>query len=189
MPKQEPTALFPAAAVPATPQEMISESLKWLAHRGVTLDHIAALVVAVQRPYFPDLTAAVAAEHVKCVLAKREVYYALITGITLDILAEAGCLPEPLQSVIKQDEGLYGIDEVIALAICNIYGSIGLTNFGYLDKTKPFKVGQLNSAKHAPEPACHTYLDDLISAVAAAAASRLAHQMGNPSEPVWDASL
>ena len=46
-------------------------------------------------------------------------------------------LSEPLQDIVKRDEGLYGIDEVIALSIVNVYGSIGFTNFGYIDKLKP----------------------------------------------------
>ena len=32
---------------------------------------------------------------------------------------------------------VYGIDEILALSIVNIHGSIALTNFGYADKLKP----------------------------------------------------
>ncbi|WP_460292024.1 heterodisulfide reductase-related iron-sulfur binding cluster, partial [Bacillus cereus] len=41
----------------------------------------------------------------------------LITGIELDVLTEKGMLSQPLQDIVKRDEGLYGIDEVIALSI------------------------------------------------------------------------
>ncbi|EGD50017.1 phosphatidylglycerophosphatase A, partial [Thermoanaerobacter ethanolicus JW 200] len=60
-----------------------------------------------------------------------------MTGIALDKLAEKDMLEEPLLSILKKDEPLYGIDEILALSITNVYGSIGLTNFGYLDKVKP----------------------------------------------------
>src|SRR5699024_11566679 len=56
-----------------------------------------------------------------------------VTGIELDELAEKGLLSEPLQDIIHRDEGLYGIDEVIALSIVNVYGSIGSTSYVYVD--------------------------------------------------------
>lgn len=105
-------------------------------------------------------------------LAKREVQNAIITGVELDKLAEANQLSEPLLSILKTDQGLYGIDEILALSIVNLYGSIGFTNYGYLDKTKPGIVDKLN---HKDGNSCHTFLDDIVSAIAAAAASRIAH--------------
>ncbi len=53
-----------------------------------------------------------------------------------------------------------------------MYGSIGLTNFGYVDKIKPGILAKLND--HNQEK-CHTFLDDIVGAIAAAASSRLAH--------------
>ena len=114
--------------------------------------------------------------NVKKVLAKREVQNAIITGIHLDTLAEKGMLEEPLQSMLTTDEGLYGIDEVLAFSIVNIYGSIGFTNYGYIDKIKPGILAILNDKKSGQ---CHTFLDDIIGAIAAAASSRLAHQAKN----------
>ena len=70
------------------------------------------------------------------------------------------------------DDGLYGIDEVLAYGICNIYGSIALTNFGYIDKVKPGIIGVLNEPQKG---CCNTFLDDIVGAIAASAASRLAH--------------
>jgi phosphatidylglycerophosphatase A len=103
-----------------------------------------------------------------------------MTGIQLDLLAEQKQLMTPLQEIIEADEGLYGIDEVMALSIVNVYGSIGSTNYGYIDKIKPGILAKLN----AHEPGIiHTFLDDLVGAVAAAAASRLAH--ANPEEDIY----
>lgn len=94
-------------------------------------------------------------------------------GIELDVLAEKGMLSEPLQDIVKRDEGLYGIDEVIALSIVNVYGSIGFTNFGYIDKLKPGILEYLNDKSTGK---VHTFLDDIVGGIAAAASSRLAHR-------------
>jgi len=95
-----------------------------------------------------------------------------MTGIALDKAAEKHQLESPLQEIIEVDEGLYGVDEVLAFSIVNVYGSIGFTNYGYIDRVKPGILAKLN----AHEPGIiHTFLDDIVGAIAAAAASRLAH--------------
>ncbi|MFD0897001.1 phosphatidylglycerophosphatase A family protein [Loigolactobacillus binensis] len=152
--------------------ELYKTTLKLLTQRGVSLDAIADLVMFLQKDYIDHLTLAECRESVQVVLRKREIQNAIITGIQLDLLAEQKQLMSPLQEIIESDEGLYGIDEVMALSIVNVYGSIGSTNYGYIDKIKPGILAKLN----AHEPGIiHTFLDDLVGAVAAAAASRLAH--------------
>lgn len=152
---------------------------KMLADRGVTLRQIAEVVLHIQRKYYPELTLDECQAGVEAVIRKREVQHAILTGVALDVLAEEGKLPEPLETIVRSDDFLFGVDEILALSITNVYGSIGLTNFGYLDKTKPMIIGMLNSHKDGQ---CHTFLDDLVSAVAAAAASRIAHSK-QPAEP------
>ena len=61
---------------------------------------------------------------------------------------------------------------MLALSILNVYGSIGFTNYGYIDRVKPGILKRLND-KSSGE--VHTFLDDIVGALAAAAASRLAH--------------
>src|SRR5699024_2596674 len=61
---------------------------------------------------------------------------------------------------------------IFGLAIVNIYGSIGFTNYGYVDKIKPGILEHLNDTSSGE---CHTFLDDIVGAIAAAASSRLAH--------------
>ncbi|WP_297990921.1 phosphatidylglycerophosphatase A [Anoxybacillus sp.] len=146
---------------------------QWLADRGVTIEHIAELVYYLQSKYHPDLKMDECIHNVNRVIAKREVQNALFTDIQLDILAEKGLLQEPLQSFIEKDEGLYGVDEILALSIVNVYGSIGFTNYGYIDKQKPGILKQLNDKSSGQ---CHTFLDDIVGAIAAAASSRLAHR-------------
>ncbi|ADU31655.1 phosphatidylglycerophosphatase A family protein [Evansella cellulosilytica] len=143
----------------------------WLIERGVSIDDIAELVYYLQKNYIDELTLDLCIEHIEAVLKKREVQNAILTGVMLDRLAEEKKLDEPLQGVIERDEGLYGVDEVIALSIVNVYGSIGFTNYGYIDKQKPGVLQKLNDKSQG----CHTFLDDIVGAIAAAASSRLAH--------------
>lgn len=151
---------------------MFEDVVKMLEDRGVTLAAIAEVVLQIQKAYFPELTLEECVESVESVVRKREVQHAILTGVALDVLAERKALPEPLQTIVSTDDYLFGVDEILALSITNVYGTIGLTNFGYLDKTKPLIIGSLNRHKNGR---CHTFLDDLISAIAAAAASRIAH--------------
>lgn len=149
-----------------------------LGQRGVSLDDIAEIVEFLQNKYVPDLTRDMCRESVMAVLKKREVQNALLTGIQLDMLAEEKKLLPPLQTIIESDEPLYGVDEVLALAIVNLYGSIGFTNFGYVDKLKHGKLAELNDPKNG----VHTFLDDLVGAIAAAASSRIAHRQKQQQE-------
>lgn len=146
---------------------------EWLGQRGVKLEDIAELTFFLQKEYFTCLTMEQCMESVESVVQKREVQNAMLTGIQLDILAEEGKLLSPLQEMIENDEGLYGCDEVLALSIVNVYGSIGFTNFGYIDKIKPGILKMLND-KHGERK--HTFLDDIVGAIAAAASSRIAHR-------------
>lgn len=153
--------------------QLQERALQLLQERGVTIDDIAELVHFLQKKYHPNLKMEECRYNVERVLSKREVQNALITGIELDVLTEKGMLSAPLQDIIQRDEGLYGVDEVIALSIVNVYGSIGFTNFGYIDKLKPGILEYLNDKSSGK---VHTFLDDIVGAIAAAASSRLAHR-------------
>lgn len=151
-------------------------ALKMLNERGVEIEDIAKLVYYLQEKYHPNLDMQDCIHNVERVLAKREVQNAILTGIQLDVLAEKKLLDSPLQQLIETDEGLYGVDEILAFSIVNVYGSIGFTNYGFIDKQKPGILQKLND-KSTGE--CHTFLDDLVGAIAAAASSRLAHRAAN----------
>jgi phosphatidylglycerophosphatase A len=145
-----------------------------LEERGVTLDKIVDIVFDLQVKYVPSLTRDNCYYAISRVLDKREVQNAILTGLELDILAEKHMLSEPLQTLVSEDNPLYGIDEILVLSITNVYGSIGLTNFGYVDKTKPGIIGELDEIGKNSDK-CHTFMDDIIGAIAAAAASSIAH--------------
>lgn len=148
---------------------------KMLSDRGVELIQIAELTCELQKQYIKNITVETCLEHVERVVMKREVQHAILTGLELDILAEKKMLSEPLLSMLLGDYGLYGIDEILALSIVNVYGSIGFTNFGYVDKLKPGIIGELDRQGEKTGQ-CNTFLDDIVGAIAAAAASSIAHR-------------
>lgn len=156
-------------------RELYKKSIEVLNDRGVRIEDIAELVKALQKPYNPDINLEECIENVEAVLRKREVAHAILTGVAIDELAEKKQLPEPLQSIIDTDEGLYGIDEIIPLSIVNLYGTIGLTSYGFLDKEKFGIIKELDTKKNGK---VNTFLDDLVAGIAAAAASRYAHGDG-----------
>ncbi len=150
-------------------------SIEMLEDRGVKLEEIASLTLSLQEKYSKGLTIEKCLENVLAVLSKREVQHTVITGIEMDKLAEKGLLEEPLNSLLKSDYSLYGIDEILALSIVNVYGSIGFTNYGYIDKLKPGILKDIDEAGKKDKTVCNTFLDDIVGAIAAAAASRIAH--------------
>jgi len=152
--------------------DMFNYTIQRLKDIGVSIDDMAELVHQVQSKYFDDITIEECRHHVLSVLKKREVQHTIITGLELDRLAKEGLIEEPLLSILRRDEPLYGVDEILALGITNVYGTIGLTNFGYLDKVKLGVIGELNNKKRE---GVNTFADDLVAAVVAAACSRLAH--------------
>ncbi|NLC94971.1 MAG: phosphatidylglycerophosphatase A [Bacilli bacterium] len=154
--------------------ELKKVAIDLLAERGVTLEDIAKITLEIQSQYYDDITLEYCLEHVNHVLSKREVINAVLTGINLDIMAEQGHIKEPLRSILMNDYSLYGIDEVLAYSIINVYGSIGLTNYGYVDKLKVGILKDIND-KIKYHERCNTFLDDIVGAIAAAAAGRIAH--------------
>lgn len=148
-----------------------------LVQRGVDIKELAVLVYEAQRKFSDKITLEIASEHILGVMKKREVQHAVLTGIAIDIAAEKGLLEGPILDIIKRDEGLYGPDETLALSITGCYGSIASSNFGNFDINKPGIIGHFND-KEARPGEVHTFLDDILCALVAAACSRFAHQNG-----------
>ncbi|MDE8032476.1 phosphatidylglycerophosphatase A [Erysipelothrix rhusiopathiae] len=152
---------------------MYDKCVALLKSRGVEISDIIECVVFLQKDYVEDIDSIDIKPIVNSVLNKREVQHALITGINIDISVENNNFGGSfIEDIIHRDEGLYGIDEVLAYGICNLYGSIALTNYGYIDKVKPGIIGTLNEHNNGT---CNTFLDDIVGAIAASAASKLAH--------------
>lgn len=146
-----------------------------LKKRGVKIIDIADIVFDLQNEYIKDLKIDDCLNTVNSIIEKREVIHAILTGIAIDEAVEKELFEEPINNIIKTDDHLYGIDEILPLSIVNIYGSIAFTNFGYLDKIKPGIIGKLDSLGKEKKQ-CHTFLDDIICAIASSAASKLAHK-------------
>lgn len=150
-----------------------------LLRRGVSKEAIAEIVYEMQNPYNDGLTLEHCVHSVERVLRKREVQHAVLVGIELDELAEKKMLSAPLQQIIESDEGLFGVDETIALGSVFTYGSIAVTTFGHLDKQK---IGIIKKLDTEPGVHVNTFLDDLVASIAASAASRIAHRMRDLEE-------
>ncbi|WP_280769167.1 phosphatidylglycerophosphatase A family protein [Salipaludibacillus daqingensis] len=150
-----------------------------LKERGVEIEAIAQIVYDMQIQYNDSLSMEDCTESVNAVLEKREIQHAILVGVELDKLAEQKKLSEPLQSIVEMDEGLFGVDETIAIGSVFGYGSIAVTTFGYLDKEK---VGIIKELDTKPGNKVHTFLDDLVCSVAANASSRLAHRIRDRQE-------
>ena len=146
--------------------------LELLQERGVNVPDIVECTKYLQAKYNSGLSENVYTEAVERILNKREVQFAIMTGIALDKMTDNNAIPDNyLLECLKSDEPLYGTDEFLAYSICNLYGSIALTNFGYIDREKFGIIAKLNDNKSQ----CNTFLDDIIGAIAAAAASNIAH--------------
>lgn len=143
-----------------------------LGQRGVAVDDMAELVLRLQTQYNSSLTLDKCRHTVMAVLTKREVQHAVITGITLDKMAERAALDEPLGSLVRGDDPLFGMDKSLGLAIVNVYGSIGLSNYGFLAQERPGVLARLGQRPGFVS----TFLDDIVAAIVAASCARLAHQ-------------
>lgn len=150
-----------------------------LERRGVKIEDIADIVFTMQLPYNEGLQMEHCINSVERVMRKREVQHAVLVGIELDELAEKKMLSEPLQSLVETDEGLFGVDETIALGTVLTYGSIALTTYGHLDKQK---IGIIQELDTEVGSKVHTFLDDLVGSIAACAASRIAHRLRDLEE-------
>ncbi|MEL4024194.1 phosphatidylglycerophosphatase A [Lysinibacillus endophyticus] len=160
-------------------EEVAKATKAALERRGVTINDIAEIVYDMQKPYNEGLTIEHCINSVERVLRKREVQHSVLVGIELDELAEKNLLSQPLQSIIESDEGLFGVDETLALGSVMTYGSIALTTYGHLDKNK---VGIIKKLDTKVGNGVHTFLDDLVGSIAACAASRIAHRMRDLEE-------
>ena len=146
--------------------------MKSLARKGVTVDSIAEITYQLESPYIKGLTLDACSKTVNSVLKKRDVLSNIMVGLEIDRLAEENKLSEPLNSIINNDLGLFPVDEVIGTAICNTFGLIGVTNYGYVDKKKKGIIEKLDKdTEH-----CNTFIDDIVGAVASAAAAKVAHR-------------
>lgn len=143
-----------------------------LQERGVQLSDLVDIIYQSQKTFEPTLTVERCQEYLTDALHKRELLNNAMVMLELDRLTEAGQVAEPLSSIIKNDVGVFGVDETLALQIANIYGTIGTTNFGYFDRVKKGIIARYDTADNH----VNTFIDDLLAAIVAAVCGKIAHQ-------------
>lgn len=158
-------------------EEMFNINRDKLAERGVTIDDITVIAYNQQHRYYENVEYALCKESVEKILSLRDIFHLVQLGAEIDRLAEEGLFKGPIQDIIRYDLGVFGIDEIFGLDIARLYGAIGQTNFGDIDVNKPGIVAKLNHDGKGDKAACHTFLDDIVGAIAAAASTRVSQIM------------
>lgn len=156
-----------------TREEMFKINVETLKRRGVTIDDIAKISYRQQQRYIPDIEFRVCVESVEKILSLRDVFHYVQLGTEIDRLTEEKMFKGPIQDILYYDLGVFGIDETFGLDVAGMYGTIGQTNFGDIDVNKYGIVDELNVKGSVPGT-CHTFLDDIVGAIAAAASTRVA---------------
>jgi phosphatidylglycerophosphatase A len=168
--------------------EMLEMNIEILNKRGVTIDDVAKIAHAQQSKWNDDISYQDCVESVEKILSLRDVFHIVQLGAEIDRLTEEGLFEGPIQQILATDLGMFGIDELFGLDLAGMYGTIGRTNFGDIDVNKPGIVAKLNSDGKEGEFACHTFLDDIVGAIAAAASTRVA-QIENELEARKDPTI
>ena len=153
--------------------EMKRLNIEKLESRGVTVSEIAEIAYNQQLRYNKNIDINECILSVEKILSLRDTFHLLQLGAEIDRLAEEGMFSGPIQDIIFNDLGVFGVDEIFGLDIARLYGAIGQTNFGDIDVNKPGIVKKLNEDGKPGKPSCHTFLDDIVGAIAAAAATRV----------------
>ena len=154
-------------------EEMTRLCVEALKSRGVLVDDIAEIAYKQQGKYTPNIKFETCRESVLKILSLRDIFHHVLLSVELDKMAEKKLFEGPIQDIIEQDLGLFGVDEVLGLDVARLYGVIGMTNFGDIDVNKHGIVSKLNE-DGKKEGVVHTFLDDIVGAIAAAASTRVA---------------
>lgn len=154
--------------------EMQRINTEKLLERGVTIEEIAEIAYNQQYRYNKDIKIEDCIESVEKILSLRDIFHLLQLGAEIDRLVEEKAFRGPIQDIMANDLGVFGVDEIIGIDIAGLYGAIGQTNFGDIDVNKPGVVARLNEDGKSGSAKCHTFLDDIVGAIAAAASTRVA---------------
>lgn len=166
-------------------QEMLDMNVKTLEERTVSVEEIAEIAFRQQSKWSDNVSMADCIDSVEKILSLRDVFHIVQLGAEIDRLTDENLLKGPILDILKQDLGMFGIDELFGLELAGMYGTIGKTNFGDIDVNKPLVVDRLNGEGKNEHGMCHTFLDDIVGAIAAAASTRVA-QMANELEAQKD---
>ena len=162
--------------VPMPPEDASKiEFILWrFKELGITSQDLVQIAYNKQREFIDNLTFEDVKIALKKVLSKREIQHTLITGISLDVLAENNLLPNPLEKIVKEDRGTYGVDELL-MDSSTLYGTIALTNALGLDTHKSGIIKKIDELGKNSEYTT-TFLDDLLCMLVGCTEGYLAHK-------------
>lgn len=169
-------------------EEMLEMNIQTLKERTVSVDEIAEIAYRQQKKWSENISYADCVDSVHKILSLRDTFHLLQLGAEIDRLTDENAFKGPILDVLKVDLGMFGIDELFGLELAGLYGTIGKTNFGDIDVNKPLVVDRLNSDGKHEGGMCHTFLDDIVGAIAAAASTRVA-QIINEDEARKDPTI
>lgn len=155
-------------------EEMKRINIETLKNRGVEVQEIAEIAYKQQSRYNEGIKMKDCLESVYKILSLRDIFHIVQLSAEIDRIAEIDGFRGPIQEIIREDLGVFGVDEVLGLNVAGLYGAIGETNFGDIDVNKPGVVDRLNEEGKIPGGMCHTFMDDIVGAIAAAASTRVA---------------
>src|SRR5690554_1112840 len=156
-----------------TRDEMLQMNIATLRERGVEVIDIATITHEQQSRYTKDIPMSLCVESVEKILSLRDPFHFFQLAAEIDRLVEEKAFRSPMQEILHDDLGLFGIDETLGLDLAGLYGTIGQTNFGDIDVNKGGIISKLNE-DGKKEGVSHTFLDDIVGAIAAAASTRVA---------------
>lgn len=158
-------------------EEMQRINTETLIERGINIEQIAQIAYNQQSRYTDLVSMKDCIESVEKILSLRDVFHIVQLGAEIDRMTEEGLFRGPIQEILATDLGVFGIDELFGLDVAGLYGVIGQTNFGDIDVNKPGIIAELNDMGKKPGGRCHTFMDDIVGAIAAAASTRVAQIM------------
>lgn len=169
-------------------EEMLEMNIETLKERTVSVEEIAEVAYRQQKKWSDEISMQVCIDSVEKILSLRDTFHILQLGAEIDRMTDEGLFKGPIYDILKQDLGMFGIDELFGLEVAGLYGTIGKTNFGDIDVNKPLVIDRLNDEGKHDGGMCHTFMDDIVGAIAAAASTRVA-QMSNEDEARKDPSI
>lgn len=152
------------------------------ADQGITIKEMALEAKEDQDKHGVNASLDTYIKAIENLLHKHDVMNIVMTGLSLDRLAEQDLLPEPLQTIVENDFPLYSVDELLCISLTGLYGGIAMTNYGAMD------VHKKTLAKRVDESKDHVncFLDDFVSAIIACAEAIVAHGVQEHPESFTD---
>ena len=147
-------------------------------YRDITVTSLASEVYNLQKKFSPEITVEKCVDVINKILKRRDILQLMSVSFQLDNSANKLSLDSPLQEIVENDRGEFGVDELIAMAMCVEYGPIAITTFGKEDTNKHGDAKRLDAIQKNGG-AIATFSDDICSALIACGAAKIAHDEEN----------